>query len=309
MVNLRPNYLREFIGKDALRQNIFVFLDAAKRRNTCIDHILFHGLAGVGKTSLAMIIANEMNTKIHIAQGNNLTKPIDIINLLSLINENDVVFIDEIHAAHPSVLETLYSIMEDFVIDISIGKDFNRKQTRVPVPKFSLIAATTMSGRMPKPLEERFGFVFYINEYTNKEIEEILKVNMKKLDFYLTDSDVELIASHTKGIPRIANRLLKRVVDFKLVDEFLDINEIFRKIKIFDGGLEEYDVKYLEMLFYAENEVGIKSIAQSVNIDQYTVEMKIEPYLLKKHFILKTPRGRRITSKGIEYLKNNNLIK
>ncbi|WP_016829199.1 Holliday junction branch migration DNA helicase RuvB [Ureaplasma urealyticum] len=305
----RPQYLKDFIGKDQLKSNLKIYLNATKRLKSSFDHTLLHGLAGTGKTTLATIIANEMGVDCHMTQGNLLNKPVDIINLLSLIKENDVIFVDEIHACGLVAFETLYSVLEDFCIDISIGKDFNAKMTRLKVPHFTLIGATTMLGKIPKPLEERFGHVFYLSEYETSEIAAIiLKNNQIHFQINLNDQEIDLIANSAKGIPRLANRLLKRVVDFK-INGFDNIKNIFEKIQIYDFGLEEQDINYLNVLYQQENEIGLKSIAQILRLDQYTIETKIEPYLIQHHFINKNLRGRKITAKGIEFLKNNQLIK
>lgn len=299
----RPQNFNDFVGKTKLKNNLQTYIKSSKIRNQPLSHILFYGVPGTGKTSLANIIANELETNIHIIQGQMLTKTIDVINLLSLIKENDVIFIDEIHACHPSVFETLYSIMEDFAIDVAIGKDFNSKMTRLKVPKFTLIAATTLLGKIPKPLEDRFGFLFFIGEYNLDEIKNIVVRNIKKQNFVLDENEIDLISSVSKGIPRIANRVLKAVIDFKTINENQKIETILNNLSIYDDGLEECDINYLKALFNQENEVGLKSISQILNIDQLTIETKIEPFLIKNNYILKTLKGRKLSAKGIEYIK------
>lgn len=297
----RPQYLKDFIGKEQLKNNLKVYLTASKRLENSFDHTLLHGLSGTGKTTLALIIPNEMNVNCHITQGNLLNKPIDIINLLSLIKENDVVFIDEIHACGLGAFETLYSVLEDFCIDINIGKDFNSKMTRLKIPHFTLIGATTIFGKIPKSLEERFGHIFHLNEYEPSEISAIiLKNNQMHFQIDLNEEEIDLIANNAKGIPRLANRLLKRVVDFK-INGSNDIKNIFKKIQIYEFGLDEQDINYLNVLYRQDNEIGLKSIAQILRLDQYTIEIKIEPYLIQHHFINKNLRGRKITIEGIDF--------
>ncbi|KEZ22829.1 Holliday junction branch migration DNA helicase RuvB [Ureaplasma diversum] len=307
-IELRPQKLADFIGKSSMKNNLGIYLNAAKKRSSCLDHILFYGMAGVGKTSLAFIIANELNVKIHIVQGNALNKPIDIINLLSLVQENDVVFIDEIHACHNLVFETLYSVMEDFAIDVAIGKEFNAKATRIKLPKFTLIGATTALGKIPKPLEERFGFSFFMSEYEVGEIIQLIKINALKIDLELSEDEISLIALNAKGIPRIANRLLRRIYDFKTTNSSWDVEQIFKQIKIYEDGLEECDLQYLLALYNHETDIGLKSICQITQLDPLTVETKIEPFLIKRNYITKSLKGRRITYKGIKFIKNNALV-
>ncbi len=297
---LRPTSLVDFKGKPELKENLRIYLDAALKRGVPIDHILFYGLAGTGKTSLAYIVAYELNKKIKIIQGPHLQKPTDIINILSMISEGDIVFIDEIHAVHISCIEMLYAIMEDFAIDIAIGKDFNTKLTRVKLPRFTLIGATTSLGKILEPLEERFGIIFHLGTYKEEEIFDIIKKNCTILSIDIKDDDLKIIAHNSKGIPRIANRILRRVGDYYEVNKKLEIKEIISKLGILTDGLVDIDYRYLLSLYDNQNDsIGIKSISHTINIDTITIEEKIEPYLLNKGYIRKSTRGRNLTYKGV----------
>ncbi len=308
---LRPASLDDFQGKPELKENLRVYLDAAIKRGMPIDHILFHGLAGTGKTSLAYIVAYELNKKIKIIQGPHLQRPTDIINILSMISEGDIVFIDEIHAVNISCIEMLYGIMEDFAIDIAIGKDFNTKLTRVKLPHFTLIGATTSLGKILEPLEERFGIIFHLGTYKEEEILDIIKRNNTILNVDLGNEELKIIAQNSKGIPRIANRILRRVGDYYEVDKKLEIQEIISKLGILTEGLVDMDYRYLLSLYdNQDSSIGIKSISQTINVDTITIEEKIEPYLLNKGYINKSTRGRNLTFKGESVINTiNGMIK
>ncbi len=304
MLNLRPQTFDEFLGKHQLKNNLKVFIDSAKRRGTCLDHILMHGLAGTGKTTLAQIVANEFGHPIKTIQGTQLKKNNDLINFISLINDGDFIFIDEIHAMSIECMETLYSILEDFKLDIKIGVNNNQKITRVALPRFTLIGATTNISKMPKALEERFAISLFFDVYDDIEIEEIIKRSCTVYNFECSQTDIEVIASHCKGIPRIANNLLKRVIDFKTLDENRSITSIFNDLQIFEKGLHVSDIKYLKALYANESAVGIKTLSSVLEIEQDVIENKIEPFLLKSKLIKKTSRGREITKLGFDYINN-----
>ncbi|MCV3728229.1 Holliday junction branch migration DNA helicase RuvB [Ureaplasma miroungigenitalium] len=308
-IDLRPQKLADFIGKDVLMNDLKTAIYAAIQQNKPLDHILFYGYPGVGKTSLAHAIANELGVQIHLTQGNLLTKTTDILNLLSLINEKDIVFIDEIHSCPSIVLETLYSIMEDFAIDVHLGKDLNMKTTRLKVPTFTLIAATTAFGKIPQPLEERFGHLYYLSEYNKDEMSAILYRNAQKLKTSLTVEDCWLMANYVKGVPRLANRLLKRVIDYQIVYPKTPVEEILKHMQMFDDGLSLEDVHYLQVLFAHEEEMGLKTLSQMLMTDPQTIETKIEPFLLKNQYIIKNLKGRKISAKGCAFIINNQLQK
>jgi Holliday junction DNA helicase RuvB len=307
--HLRPTNLSEFKGKADLKENLQVYLKSCLAQNKSLDHCLFYGLPGTGKTSLAHIIANELKRKIRIVQGSSIQKNIDVINLTMTLNEFDILFIDEIHAINSQCVELLYSIMEDFVIDITLGKDFNAKITRIKIPQFTLIGATTLLGKIPKPLEERFGIVFNIKTYEINDIIEILRASMDKLELKLNQAELKILASNAKGIPRNANRLIKRVKDFRISDRNLSINAILKKLQIIDAGLDVDDLNYLRTIKNANRPLGLKTISQMINVDPYTIETKIEPYLLQKQFIDRSINGRHLTAKGIEFIKKYSTTK
>lgn len=304
MLNLRPQTIDEFIGKQNLKENLKTFIQAANARGTCLDHILLHGLAGTGKTTLAIIIANEFNKKLKIVQGTMLKKLSDLINFISMLCENDIIFIDEIHAMSEECMETLYSILEDFAIDITIGKENNQKITRVSLPKFTLIGATTNITKIPKPLEERFGINFFFDLYDYDEISEIIHRTSKLLNLELDANEVQVICENSKGIPRIVNHLIKRIIDFKTIDPKITIKSIFSKLEIFELGLQTIDIKYLKTLAGSDDYIGLRTIASVLELDITFIENKIEPYLLRNEFIKKTNRGRMLTNKGAQYVNN-----
>jgi Holliday junction DNA helicase RuvB len=303
--NLRPLTFDEFKGKENIKEQLLVSVNCAKQLNKPLDHCLFYGLPGTGKTTLANIIANELNRKIRIVQGNSIQKNIDVINLALTLSENEILFIDEIHAVNRICIELFYSIMEDFVIDVSIGKDFNSKITRIQIPHFTLIGATTFLGKIPQALEERFGIIVNLGLYDTQTISEIIKQDADKLNLILSDEQIEKIASVSKGIPRIAIRVLKRVNDYYLTNDKITIEHILKNINIYDDGLDDKDIAYLRVFVQNDyNSLGLKTLSQITGIDQETIEVKIEPFLLSNGYMNKTISGRIITKKGIDFIKN-----
>lgn len=302
---IRPSNLNSFVGKEDIKNLLSISIKACKIKKQTMSHSLFYGPPGTGKTSLAFIIANELNSRIKIVQGPNLQKPIDIINLVMSIREGDIIFIDEIHQIAPSCMEMLYPIMEDFAFDINVGKDFNSKITRIKIPKFTLIGATTMLGKIPNPFQDRFTLLIALDLYTNEEIVNIL------LQIIKGDPNIEIpiehlkaIALHAKGTPRIAINILKYYIDYITVYKSVsDIKKFFRNIGLYQFGLNQNDIAYLKMLSEHTNQnIGLKLISQVLGYDMATIENKIEPFLLKKSFIKRTKTGRLITENGINYL-------
>ncbi len=301
---LRPTKLSEFKGKHEIKDNLEIYIKSAIKNNSTLDHCLFHGLAGTGKTTLAIIIANELKHKIKIVQGGNIQKPTDIINLALTLQENDVLFIDEIHAINPQITELLYSIIEDFAIDINLGKDFNSKLTRVKIPHFTLVGATTNLGKIPRAFEERFGIIIYFGEYSLEEMLQIVEFYSKKYGTNLNEKEIKLVAKNSKGIPRIANKIIRRIKDFKTISPEISVKTVMNRIGIVKNGINRIDLKYLEILNDFDVPIGIKTISHALLLDESTIENKIEPYLIYCKYINKTLKGRSLTELGKKFLQS-----
>lgn len=296
------NKLSDFIGKKEVKDTLQVYIDACNKLNKPLDHCLLYGLPGTGKTTLAKIIANELNTKIKITQGSMVQKPIDVINLLLSLNQNEILFIDEIHAVNKQCFELFYSAMEEGYVDIAIGKDFNSKMARIKLPVFTLIAATTNLGKIPQPLEDRFGIFINMSEYSKTEISDIIKFYGNKLGVIFSDDDLLTLIYASKGIPRIAYKFVRRALDFRLNNKDIQMSEILSKLGIIYEGIDKNDYSYLKLLQNHSTPIGLKTISQTINIDEETIQYKIEPYLLKNEYIIKTSKGRKLTNKGNELI-------
>jgi len=311
-INLRPKSLEDYIGQEEIKKQLKVFIEASKKLNKPLDHILITGYSGLGKTSLAQVIANELGKNIIITSAPILDKKGDIAGILSSLNEGDVLFIDEIHRLNPAIEELLYSAMEDFVIDIVIGKKTTAKTVRLDLPKFTLIGATTKAGMLTSPLLSRFGIIFNMDFYNVDEIKEIIKRSAKILKADITDEATEEIAKASRGIPRIANQLLKRIHDFSVYKnkKIIDLETAKEGLKFLgynEYGLNETDLKYLDILVNKFNmkPVGLNTLMATLSLDKYTIEEIIEPYLLRIGLVEKTPRGRVATDLAKNLLKKN----
>ncbi|MBN2286211.1 MAG: Holliday junction branch migration DNA helicase RuvB [Tissierellales bacterium] len=305
---LRPDSLSHYIGQEKIKEKLNIFIEAAKMRSEPLDHVLFYGPPGLGKTTLSTIISREMNVNIRITSGPAIERAGDLAAILTNLNENDVLFIDEIHRLNRSVEEILYPAMEDFALDIIIGKGPSARSIRLELPKFTLIGATTRAGSMTSPLRDRFGVICKLDYYSDEELMEIVKRSASILNIDITDEGSHEISRRSRGTPRIANRILKRVRDYALVKGNGNINlEIadmaLDMLEIDHNGFDKVDRKLLRTIidFYGGGPVGIDTLAASIGEEGITIEDVCEPYLMQKGFLSRTPRGRIATEKAYQY--------
>lgn len=310
---IRPDSFDEYIGQTDVKENIKVFVSAAKMRETSLDHVLLYGPPGLGKTTLAHIIANELGSNIKTASGPTIEKSGDLAAILSTLEPNDVLFIDEIHRIPRYIEEILYSAMEDFKLDIIIGGEGQSRNIKIDLPPFTLVGATTRAGDLTAPLRDRFGIVSKLEFYTNEELSQIVKRSARVLGLEIDDNAAYEIAKRSRKTPRIANRLLKRVSDFALVDGngVIDLDIVkssLKRLKIDESGLDSTDIEYLMSIINKFNggPVGIESIASSIGEEATTIEDVIEPFLLQEGYVKRTSRGRVITEKTYKEFKINN---
>lgn len=308
--NIRPGSIDEYIGQKDVKENLKVFIQAAKKREESLDHVLLYGPPGLGKTTLAFIIANELENNIKTASGPAIEKVGDLAAILSSLEPGDVLFIDEIHRIPTYIEEVLYSAMEDFTIDIVIGAEGSSRSIKINLPPFTLVGATTRAGDLTGPLRDRFGIICKLEYYTNDELFQIAKRTARVLGCTIDDDAAMELAKRSRGTPRIANRLFKRVRDFALVDGDGNITlEVTKKaldrLKVDDIGLDNTDYQLLKGIIEKFNggPVGIEAIASVIGEEISTIEDVYEPYLLQQGLLKRTPRGRVVTELGYKHLK------
>ena len=307
--NIRPSSLDEYVGQSEIKENLGVFIKSSVMRGETLDHILLYGPPGLGKTTLAYIIANELGTNIKTASGPSIEKSGDLAAILSTLEEGDVLFIDEIHRIPRYIEEILYPAMEDFYLDIIVGSDGSSRNIKINLPHFTLVGATTRAGDLSSPLRDRFGIISKLNFYTEDELYQIIKRTSRVLDTPITDDAARELAKRSRGTPRIANRLFKRVRDFALVYGDGIINEdilstSLDRLKVDKTGLDETDRLLLTAIIERFNggPVGLEALASSIGEEASTIEDVYEPYLLQQGYLKRTARGRVVTDKTYEYL-------
>ncbi len=306
---LRPSFIKEYIGQDEVKDNLSVFIKAAKIRDESLDHTLLYGPPGLGKTTLAFIIANELGVNIKTASGPAIEKSGDLAAILSSLEPGDVLFIDEIHRIPRFIEEILYSAMEDFTLDIIIGSDGSSRSIKIDLPPFTLVGATTRVGDLSSPLRDRFGIISHLDYYSISDLTKIVKRTAKVFGVEIEEEAAIELAKRSRGTPRIANRLLKRVRDFAIVNnkDIIDLNETkdsLNRLKVDNDGLDETDHKLLKSIIYKFNggPVGIDALASSIGEEKGSIEDVYEPYLLQNGYLKRTNRGRVVTEKAYNHL-------
>ncbi len=312
--SIRPKSFDSYIGQSALKETLKITIEAAKKRQMPLDHLLFYGPPGLGKTTLAGVIAEQMGVKIKITSAPALERPRDIIGILMSLKGGEILFIDEIHRLNKVAEEILYPAMEDFSLDMTTGKSQTVKTLRVPLPKFTLIGATTKAGELSGPLRDRFGIIYRLEFYTEDELAQVIKRTANILNIKIDEKGAKAIAKRSRGTPRIANRLIKRVADYALVkhdgkiDEYI-ANKSLDILNIDEFGLDTTDRSLLKLIIekYNGGPVGIETIAAAIGEDVRTIEDVCEPYLLQSGLLQRTPRGRKVSPAAYRHLNYKNI--
>ena len=306
---MRPQYLKDYIGQEKAKKTLEIYIKAAKERGDALDHVLFYGPPGLGKTTLAGIIANEMGVNIKITSGPAIEKPGEMAAILNNLQENDILFVDEIHRLNRQVEEVLYPAMEDYAIDIMIGKGASARSIRLDLPKFTLVGATTRAGMLTAPLRDRFGVIHHLELYTEEELTTIILRSAKVLEVEIEESGAVELAKRSRGTPRLANRLLKRVRDFAQVKYDGVITEEVANYALNLLDVDTYGLDHIDRMIlltmiekFQGGPVGLETLAASIAEDAGTLEDVYEPYLLKNGFIQRTPRGRVVTELAYKHL-------